>query len=262
MGPCIKLQPCSCCCPGISRYDTIQVAIVLPNIGWSLGPATLTQTVLVASPPESAVGYRCCHCHCQYCLSPTGEYCSGGGDPVGTPDPVDPCEDHPTDGTYARLAAADFTCDPSAPEGGCNPPPAGQGIELPFNGTNSARTLCSFTVLLHFQDIDCIDAYQWPNCGVPYLPDPETGLCPDTGLPPPCGGSPGPGAIGGVLDCSNAICRCPNGLYLKFGSPLYCVNGVTPPFPVIDPDGYIEISAVEPGGDCPDDFPCPEGIYG
>lgn len=232
LGPCIKLEPCSCCCPGMSRYDQVQVAITLPNVGWSIGPVTLTQTVLVGGSPT---GYRCCHCHCQYCLSLDGISCFAAATPEH------PCEEFPTGGD-AVLIGADFTCDPSAPEGGCNPPPGGNGIELPFNGSNSARTLCNFTVLLTFTDLTCTSAYQFPNCGI--------------------AGTPGPGPIGGVLDCTTATCRCPHGLYLKYGPPLYCIAGVVPPFPVTDPDGFIEISAVQPAGDCPDNFPCPEGIYG
>jgi len=237
----------------MSRYDDVELSITLPNVGIEIGPVTLTQTVLLGSPPSP--GYRCCHCHCQYCLSLDGLSCFGAATPEH------PCAEFPTDGG-AVLIGADFTCDPSAQEGGCNPPPDGNGIELPFNLSNSARTLCSFTVLLPFTDTTCEDDFLFPNCGLPYLPDPGTGLCPDTGLPPPCGASPGPGPLSGVLDCTTATCRCPHGLYLKFGPPIYCVNGIVSPFPTADPDGYIEISATQPGGDCPDEFPCPEGIYG
>lgn len=65
----------------------------------------------------------------------------------------------------------------------------------------------------------------------------------------------------GSFDPTTARCKCPNGLFLKFGPGgfvpgIYCAN---PPFagPLLDPDGYITVTATDPGPPCPDNWPCP-----
>jgi hypothetical protein len=219
----------------------VQIAAFFPNVGLTFGPVDLTNGVLITG----GEGYHCCTCSCGYCFSPTGDFCSGGGEPEGTPDPTDPCSGHPASGTDARLATANFACGVrgTAPAGGCNPPPGGNGIE-----PETGRTRCGFTIELTVQLYDCSGGYSWLGCAIG-----------------PPGGPPGSGAgtIYGVLDCTTATCRCPHGLYLKFGPPLSCFPpGGAPGGGVIDVDGYIEISAVDPGEPCPDNFPCPDGIYG